>query len=102
MTITVWQSIPRIVTVAGTKFRVTCEDWRTVPECERAMESVIEFARSTTNSAPNWDSLADTIMLEIGVPADAPYGCSIVAERLGDAGVICRDGLPQNAGEGEV
>lgn len=104
MTITVWQSIPRIVTIGGAKFRVTCEDWRTVPECERAMEMVIETVRSlpsgTDYSHPMaLDALADTIMIRLGVPADTPYGCSIIMEPLS---VLARDGLPQDFGAGEV
>ena len=79
---TVHKSIPRIVTIAGAQHRVVCEDWRSPAECEKAMDAVLEFARSTENPAPDWDGLADLIMIALDVPKDAPYGCSIVTEPL--------------------
>jgi len=90
-------SIARVVSVGGQDMRAYCEDWPTVELCERAMTAVIEFCRST--SAPDWDSLADTIMLKLGVPADTVHGCSIIVEPLD---VLARDGLPQDLGAGEV
>lgn len=95
---TVHRSIARIITIAGQQYRVTAEDWPAVNACETAMEHALEFARSTANAAPNWDSLADLIMIALGVPKDTVYGCSIIAEPLD---TICRDGLPQDFGAGE-
>lgn len=76
------RSIARIVTVGGAKFRIYTEDFRSPAECEAAMDSVLEFCRATSNPAPNWDSLADLIMIGLDVPKDAPWGCSIIAEPL--------------------
>ena len=97
----VHSSIARIVTIGPTQWRVICEDWQSPAQCEAAMQHVLEFARSTTNPEPNWASLADLIMIALDVPMAAPYGFNIVAERIDDQGVICRDGLPQDAGAGE-
>lgn len=96
------RSIPRILTIAGKQWRAYTEDWGSANACEIAMEHVLEFARSTTNPAPNWAGLADLIMIALDVPVAAPFGFNVIAERIDENGVICRDGLPQDASAGEI
>lgn len=97
MSIVVNRSIPRIVTIGGDKFRVYTEDFRSPAECEQAMESVLEFCRATSNPAPNWDSLADLIMIGLDVPRNSVHGCSIIAEPAMEGGeIIHLDGNPNN------
>lgn len=100
--LTVHRSIARIVTIGPTQWRVVAEDWQSPAQCEQAMAHVLEFARSTTNPEPDWASLADLIMIALDVPMAAPYGFNIVAARIDENGVICRDGLPQDASAGEI
>ena len=79
---TVHKSIPRIIMIAGREHRAWAEDWRSPAECEAAMDAVLEFARSTENPAPDWDGLADLIMIALDVPKDSPFGCSVIVEPL--------------------
>jgi hypothetical protein len=76
------RSITRIVTVGGKQWRVFCEDWGDAKTAELAMDDVITFARATQNPDPDWDSLADLIMVKQKIPADAVLGCSIIAEPI--------------------
>lgn len=78
----VHRSIARIVTIDGRQWQVYCEDWPTPNACENAQDAVLEFSRSTSNGAPNWDSLADAIMLKLRIPADTVFGCSVIGEEI--------------------
>ena len=107
MTITVATSIARVITRAGKDWRCWAEDWPDAATCERAMDSLLETARTQPRLAnlmedKTLDALANNIMVHLGVPHDATFGCALIAEPIDDQGVICRDGLPQDAGAGET
>lgn len=76
------RSITRILTIGGKQWRTFTEDWGSAQMCELAMADVLNFARLTENPDPDWDSLADLIMVKQQIPANAVLGCSIIAEPL--------------------
>lgn len=80
-------SIARIITRNGVDYRCWAEDWPDAATCERAMEMVLDTARTQPRLVNlledgTLDALANNIMALLGVPHDAPYGCSILAEPL--------------------
>lgn len=104
MTITVATSIARIVTHNGQDWRCWTEDWPDAALSERAMDLFLETARTQQRLAnltddKTLDALANNIMVRLGVPADTVHGCSIICEPLE---ALARDGLPLDAGAGEV
>lgn len=79
--ITVHRSIARVLKIDGVKHRVIAEDFRTVKECEQAMDMVVEFALRGYSFA-DWDDISNEVMYELGIQKGIAFGCSILAEPL--------------------